>query len=476
MCSAGRPRRRASSDLPRLHQLQVIGPRSAKPLRRGPFRFSSCSSRHSRTIAGGDSRRIQDLHHAQCLFHLRCRAPVRFRDLLERRGQTPVLIQIADDVDRGVAHGFGHHQHGQLRLQMVGKSYRGGEKRFKRRLLDGFRRRALIAGIQIIVEERAEVDFVERILVRAGLGCLGRLNYRRSCHTVHECFEGDRFGLIHGHNLRHFARAVCFGGCSIAERIEKGLVRGVGNALVFKQRLDFLGGQFLAPVRRFLQHRVLRDLLNDHVLQLEAIELQDRDHLDQARGQNLLLRDLELQPLRKHLFDSMIPAFRRIVPAFACNSKTDLGGACGAHIVPPARLGVAGQALSLRRVPDPPADEFAGSRRCGSRSLAVRLHAGHPFADDQGVDVIGSLVRFYRFEVAHVPHNRILIHDAVGPEQIAAEAGAIQRDGRVIPLEHGDVGRVGTALVLEAAHLNGEKLGFGDLGDHPGELVLHELV
>jgi len=108
--------------------------------------------------------------------------------------------------------------------------------------------------------------------------------------------------------------------------------------------------------------------------------------------------------------------------------------------------------------------------------LPVSLHAGHPFADDQGVDVIGSLVRFYRFEVTHVPHNWILVHDAVGPQQIAAKAGAFQRYGRVVALQHGDVGWIGAALVLQAAHLNGQELSLGDLGDHPGELFLYKLV
>ena len=40
------------------------------------------------------------------------------------------------------------------------------------------------------------------------------------------------------------------------------------------------------------QNRILDDLLGDHLLQFQPVKLEDRDHLDQARGQNLLLRDL----------------------------------------------------------------------------------------------------------------------------------------------------------------------------------------
>ncbi len=49
---------------------------------------------------------------------------------------------------------------------MIAQSYRRGEKRFKRRFVDGFRRRALESRVQIIVKEAAKIDFLERI----GLG------------------------------------------------------------------------------------------------------------------------------------------------------------------------------------------------------------------------------------------------------------------------------------------------------------------
>ena len=54
-----------------------------------------------------------------------------------------------------------------------------------------------------------------------------------------------------------------------------------------------LAGQ--AVLADFLQHRVLHQLLLDHLAQLEAVELEQADHLHQARGEDLLLRHLELE-------------------------------------------------------------------------------------------------------------------------------------------------------------------------------------
>ena len=77
-------------------------------------------------------------------------------------------------------------------------------------------------------------------------------------------------------------------------------VGSVNDRFGFEQRQELLRSNFIA---RFLgglfQHRVLDDLLSDHLLQLHPIELKDRDHLNKAGGQNLLLRDLQLQSWRQ---------------------------------------------------------------------------------------------------------------------------------------------------------------------------------
>ena len=46
-------------------------------------------------------------------------------------------------------------------------------------------------------------------------------------------------------------------------------------------------------------------------------------------------------------------------------------------------------------------------------------------ADDQGMDVVGTLVGFDRLQVGHVSEDRILVGDAVGAEDVSAYAGAL---------------------------------------------------
>ena len=109
---------------------------------------------------------------------------------------------------------------------------------------------------------------------------------------------GGRFGFGKGIGIaRHFRRiAVEFDIRGIQQR----LIGGVRGPLRFEQRLQFFRRDLLALLKRLFEDRVLDDLLVDHLLQFKAVELKDRDHLDQARRQNLLLRDFQLQSGRKH--------------------------------------------------------------------------------------------------------------------------------------------------------------------------------
>ncbi len=90
--------------------------------------------------------------------------------------------------------------------------------------------------------------------------------------------------------------------------------------------------------------------------------------------------------------------------------------------------------------------------------------------------MVGALVGFHRLQVAEVAHDRVLVGDAVGAEQVAAQARALERDRGVVAFQHRDMRRFGLALVFEPADLDGQQLRLGDLGDHPGQLLLHELV
>ena len=92
----------------------------------------------------------------------------------------------------------------------------------------------------------------------------------------------------------------------------------------------------------------------------------------------------------------------------------------------------------------------------GKWSMRASVTSSLSFADRQSVNMIGALVRFDGFQIAEVAHDGIFVGDSVGAQQIAAEAGTVQRHRHVIALEHGNVRRFELAAVLQAAGLHGE--------------------
>src|SRR5918997_3939852 len=101
--------------------------------------------------------------------------------------------------------------------------------------------------------------------------------------------------------------------------------------------------------------------------------------------------------------------------------------------------------------------------------------AGYGLAHDQGVYIVRALVGVDPFEVGHVLHHAVVEQDAVAPEQVARRGGDLARLGDVVHLEHRDGRRVELARVLDAAHVDGEELAEGDLGQHRDQLLLREL-
>ena len=96
--------------------------------------------------------------------------------------------------------------------------------------------------------------------------------------------------------------------------------------------------------------------------------------------------------------------------------------------------------------------------------------------DDQRVHIVRALVSFHRLEIHQVTHDWVVIGHTVGAQNIAREAGAFQRHPDVIPLRHRDVLWFDFACVFQPAYLQHQQLSFGDLADHPRQLVLNELV
>src|ERR1700681_2924680 len=81
----------------------------------------------------------------------------------------------------------------------------------------------------------------------------------------------------------------------------------------------------------------------------------------------------------------------------------------------------------------------AAKSSAGTRALFVGGDAGDTLTDDEGVDVVGAFIRFDRFEIAQMSHYRILVGDPVCAQQIAAQPRALERHGRVVPFEHGNM-------------------------------------
>ena len=137
-----------------------------------------------------------------------------------------------------------HGNRSQLPQQVVAQVPRLRQEVLERRLLDLFHfSRAAIAGIQIVLEERAKIDLFERIflLIRNGRGTL---------------FRGGRLG----------GQAVAF-------------------FLLASDIVEHRNGVF-----QLFQHRVFDHLGIDHVLELELVEREYGHHLHEARRQNLPLR------------------------------------------------------------------------------------------------------------------------------------------------------------------------------------------
>ena len=102
-----------------------------------------------------------------------------------------------------------------------------------------------VAGIEIVLEKRAEVDLFKGIFLFGG---------------------GD---------------GILFSG------------RSGGALAVFLFLADFV--QQGNGILKLLKYRVLHHLSVDHVLQLKLIEREDRNHLHQAWGQDLALRQLNAE-------------------------------------------------------------------------------------------------------------------------------------------------------------------------------------
>src|SRR6266850_5578325 len=200
-----------------------------------------------------DTDRIKVLYNGQRIIQIILRILAALHQLFDRSREITVFVKIADDAFGQLAHRVGANRHAQLPGQVIAEAGSRGKKLLERRTLGNFallRAATVPAGIEILIEEGADVEFV----------------------------KGIRFRL-----LRDF-----FGFC-----LQEGFVAVVVG----------LRGLFAL----FFQDRVGNHLLVDHLAQLKAIEREHADHLNEARSQNLLLRNLQIQfePLPRHNFSCL---------------------------------------------------------------------------------------------------------------------------------------------------------------------------
>src|SRR5579884_613032 len=118
--------------------------------------------------------------------------------------------------------------------------------------------------------------------------------------------------------------------------------------------------------------------------------------------------------------------------------------------------------------------EFAFSR--ATQALIIRCQARDSLADYECVNIVRALVGLHGFQIAHVPEDWVFIRNAVGPEQIAAAAGRFEGHPHIVAFEHRYMREVRFALILQAPYVQRQKLSFGNLRDHPGQLALDQLV
>ncbi len=170
-------------------------------------------------------------------------------DLFKGGREVAVFVEIANDRDCSVLDLVFDDGEVQLPLQVVAQRGCLCQEALEPRSFDvlaGHLR--AISRIEIVVEVAAIVDLFERI---------GWLAID---------------GLVHRDDLfvRRFSAAFLFG------------------ARLFQRGCGF---------RHLLEDGILHQLLRDHFGELELVQRQNADHLDQAGGQNLFLRELDVETL-----------------------------------------------------------------------------------------------------------------------------------------------------------------------------------
>src|SRR5436309_167224 len=92
--------------------------------------------------------------------------------------------------------------------------------------------------------------------------------------------------------------------------------------------------------------------------------------------------------------------------------------------------------------------------------------------EDEGVNIVRSLVGVDGLDVAQMPARLELVGDAVGTQNLPRQAGALAGDPDVGPLAEGNLRCRHLTCFLQTTAPQGKKVRHGDHGGHPRQLLM----
>src|SRR5215475_2063823 len=86
-------------------------------------------------------------------------------------------------------------------------------------------------------------------------------------------------------------------------------------------------------------------------------------------------------------------------------------------------------------------------------ALLKCVDASHAGTDDESVNIVCTFVGLHGLEIHHVPHDRIVICDAVRAQNITGHAGTLERHPYVVTLGHRNMLGLSFVLIFQASDL-----------------------
>ena len=111
----------------------------------------------------------------------------------------------------------------------------------------------------------------------------------------------------------------------------------------------------------------------------------------------------------------------------------------------------------------------------GRPRLGERVLTGDGLAQDQRVDLVGSLIGVDRLKVVHVSNRRVLERDAVGAQNAPRRSCDVEGHTYVVEFADTDVGRGQHVVIFELPDVEREQRSSLDGDHHVDQFLLREL-